>query len=477
MPAWASDWKESLQAETPPPLLLEENFDGSSLNEALTTYGNAQVKDGALVLDGSTGTYAELDGCILAGKDSLTVSMDLTTEMTNQLFFTFAIGDGTTNYAFLRFREQEAAFHITNSGYQNEDQANYTSTQSMLGQTKNIVMTFEPGKIALFVDGRPAGQANTDVTLADLGGGDAQILLGKSFFEDPLFMGSYDNLKIYDGVMSAQLIAESNGLDWDQAKEELEAPVRELAEPELKYLTLTTDEHPTSSELYYQQKIQNPVTDDIVLWKTSHSGYSISWQSSHPQLLTDQGELLYIPEEDTLVTLTATIQVPGVDYLPDPSPAQKELTVLAPCAETRRQLDYDALVITTPDDVRDMLPMVRQGDNGCYTRDFQTFSEPEIFVDTSVNGNTGWNGPFSSIDTTIAKEGDTYYRITKNNDTHTCYFETSTSLQGPWTWGGVIQGTGIAEGPTHYQLPDGRWVLLVDNYSTYVPFVGDNSCK
>lgn len=57
MPAWASDWKESLQAETPPPLLLEENFDGSSLNEALTTYGNAQVKDGALVLDGSTGTY------------------------------------------------------------------------------------------------------------------------------------------------------------------------------------------------------------------------------------------------------------------------------------------------------------------------------------------------------------------------------------------------------------------------------------
>lgn len=157
----------------------------------------------------------------------------------------------------------------------------------MLGQTKNIVMTFEPGKIALFVDGRPAGQANTDVTLADLGGGDAQILLGKSFFEDPLFMGSYDNLKIYDGVMSAQLIAESNGLDWDQVKEELEAPVRELAEPALKYLTLTTDEHPTSSELYYQQKIQNPVTDDIVLWKTSHSGYSISWQSSHPQLLTD----------------------------------------------------------------------------------------------------------------------------------------------------------------------------------------------
>lgn len=86
MPAWASDWKESLQAETPPPLLLEENFDGSSLTEALTTYGNAQVKDGALVLDGSTGTYAELDGSILAGKDSLTVSMDLTTEMTNQLF-------------------------------------------------------------------------------------------------------------------------------------------------------------------------------------------------------------------------------------------------------------------------------------------------------------------------------------------------------------------------------------------------------
>ena len=166
-----------------------------------------------------------------------------------------------------------------------------------------------------------------------------------------------------------------------------------------------------------------------------------------------------------------------MDYLPDPSPAQKELTVLVPCAETRRQPDYDALVITNPDDVRDMLPMVRQGDNGCYTRDFQTFSEPEIFVDTSVNGNTGWNGPFSSIDTTIAKEGDTYYRITKNNDTHTCYFETSTSLQGPWTWGGVIQGTGIAEGPTHYQLPDGRWGLLVDNYSTYVPFVGDNPCK
>ncbi|MCH6229954.1 family 43 glycosylhydrolase [Microbacterium sp. CFH 31415] len=103
------------------------------------------------------------------------------------------------------------------------------------------------------------------------------------------------------------------------------------------------------------------------------------------------------------------------------------------------------------------------------TRDFVTFTEPEIWTSLNEKGD-GLTGP-NIIDSTIAQEGDTYYRFS-TSDWHTVV-DTAPSLDGPWTRE-IARGEASAhglrasmEGLTVYQLPDGRWAAMGDQSGYY----------
>ena len=103
------------------------------------------------------------------------------------------------------------------------------------------------------------------------------------------------------------------------------------------------------------------------------------------------------------------------------------------------------------------------------TRDFVTFTEPEIWTTLNEKGD-GATGP-NIIDSTIAKEGDTYYRFS-TSDWHTVV-DTATSLDGPWERQ-IDRGEAAAhglrasmEGLTVYQGPDGRWIAMGDQSGYY----------
>ncbi|OOB92049.1 family 43 glycosylhydrolase [Rathayibacter sp. VKM Ac-2630] len=106
------------------------------------------------------------------------------------------------------------------------------------------------------------------------------------------------------------------------------------------------------------------------------------------------------------------------------------------------------------------------------TRDFVNFSTPTVWLDENSSTNNA-DGP-NIIDTTIAKEGSTYYRFS-TSDWRTVV-DTASSLAGPWTRviaPGQETSRGLSdhlEGLTVYQLPDGRWVVMGDSfgYSAYV---------
>lgn len=103
------------------------------------------------------------------------------------------------------------------------------------------------------------------------------------------------------------------------------------------------------------------------------------------------------------------------------------------------------------------------------TRDFVNFTEPEIWTSLNEKGD-GLTGP-NIIDSTIAKEGDTYYRFS-TSDWHTVV-DTATSLDGPWTRvidRGEASAHGLRasmEGLTVYQLPEGRWAAMGDQSGYY----------
>lgn len=109
------------------------------------------------------------------------------------------------------------------------------------------------------------------------------------------------------------------------------------------------------------------------------------------------------------------------------------------------------------------------------TKDFITFGEPFIYIDK----------PGHVIDTDIVREGDKYYRFSKDEQYKAITMEVGDTLTGPWK---DVPGFSLAklqgyEGPECYQLQpaaNGKpavWCLVIDHYSKgagYKPFVTDN---
>jgi hypothetical protein len=114
----------------------------------------------------------------------------------------------------------------------------------------------------------------------------------------------------------------------------------------------------------------------------------------------------------------------------------------------------------------------------CYTSDFKTFTEPEVYI----------SGDVSNIDTTIVSDKGVYYRFTKNESKSSITMMKATSLDGPWTDVSSYTLNGVAgntvtgyEGPTIYKLNGtNNWCLLLDYYSKsqgYKPFTTTDITK
>jgi hypothetical protein len=106
------------------------------------------------------------------------------------------------------------------------------------------------------------------------------------------------------------------------------------------------------------------------------------------------------------------------------------------------------------------------------TRDFKNFSAPFIYIEK----------PNTIIDTTIVRDGQKYYRFTKDEKFKAITMETSLHLEGPWTdVPNFSQAKMVGyEGPEVYVIEpgDGKrppvWTLILDYYSKglgYQPFV------
>jgi beta-xylosidase len=104
------------------------------------------------------------------------------------------------------------------------------------------------------------------------------------------------------------------------------------------------------------------------------------------------------------------------------------------------------------------------------TRDFYTFTKPEVYIDRSLD----------VIDATMIKYNGVYYRFSKDEVNKNILIDTCDQLLGkafttlPSTSVGAEQGV---EGPAIFKFNgENKWCLLVDNYGGggYYPLVSDN---
>lgn len=92
-----------------------------------------------------------------------------------------------------------------------------------------------------------------------------------------------------------------------------------------------------------------------------------------------------------------------------------------------------------------------------YTKDFVSFEEPFVFVEKDRD----------VIDTTIAYSDGFYYRLTKDETTSRIIMEFSDQLTGEYKeiHSAVLADLAGVEGPQTYQVADGTWYLIVDQFS------------
>lgn len=188
-----------------------------------TAFGNAQyrqdtqTKSNVLYLDGSEGTYAQLPTGLFDGLDQLTVSMDMKPETTDTYHFDFTIGLNTQRYLFLRIRDNQIYDVITSRGSGQEKGITYNRS-SNLNKWTNVTMVMDNHIMKLYIDGELADTKKSVRNISELGS-DLISYLGKSFYQDPYYKGSYDNVKVYNRALSeAEIKGETPKPDPDQER-------------------------------------------------------------------------------------------------------------------------------------------------------------------------------------------------------------------------------------------------------------------
>lgn len=120
-----------------------------------------------------------------------------------------------------------------------------------------------------------------------------------------------------------------------------------------------------------------------------------------------------------------------------------------------------------------------------YTKDFEHFSEPEIYINKATDSMIQNGTAASVIDTTFIKHDDKYYRFTKDETKSSVTMMVGNDLSDEFTDVATYKLNNISgntvtgyEGPTAYKLNgEDKWCLLLDFYSRsqgYKPFVTED---
>ena len=192
-------------------------------------------------------------------------------------------------------------------------------------------------------------------------------------------------------------------------------------------------------------------------YKYKNSWAEVKRIGSKELVMWESGDLLHWSEQKMLPIGTPDF---GCMWAPDIIYDKKEGDYIIHWSSSHKDTSYDPMCIYYS-----------------RTKDFENFSAPQVL----------YQGENPCIDSAMYEEEGKFYLFVKGvgNPIRVFMLE-SESITGPWTkvqgfdesMEGVIDET--YEAPTAFQMPDGKWTLMLDFFGTkeaaeqgYVPFVAD----
>jgi arabinan endo-1,5-alpha-L-arabinosidase len=170
--------------------------------------GTATENAGSFVFDGET--YIELPTEVLSGRENVTIEVWFTSYTTRNWERIFDAGESEdgSGESYLFLTSQSASANGTMRVTFRPDGETETSVNSAEATSDNlpthvaVVFDGSENELRLYHDGELSASGTTQGSLQDVNV--ANVWLGRSLFEgDPLFEGELDELRIYDGVLSA----------------------------------------------------------------------------------------------------------------------------------------------------------------------------------------------------------------------------------------------------------------------------------
>lgn len=196
--------------------IITDTAAGNDTADNGTLYGNASVvydsekQSNVLKLDGSSGAYGAFPMGFFDYRDTMTICMDVKSEMDSGNFFTFTYGKNQTVYNFLRIRGNSVRNAITLDSWQNEKEVAATGADT--GKWQNVAIVINDTDMKLYINGKLMSEnQNTGIRTSYLG---TNLLgyLGRSMYEgDAYFKGSYDNIRVYNRALGAEEILDLAG--------------------------------------------------------------------------------------------------------------------------------------------------------------------------------------------------------------------------------------------------------------------------
>ncbi|MBP1966740.1 LamG-like jellyroll fold domain-containing protein [Paenibacillus aceris] len=238
------------------------------------------------------------------GKDQVSIIMDIKSEMDNQFFFTFGVGQDNQKYVFLRTRANEIYSALTVKSNPGEQKIVSAQSPSIKNTWTNIAIVLDRNAdgihstMRLYKDGVLLGQLTDLIANLSTMGPDLKAYLGKAFYSDPYFKGSFDNVRVYNRALTdVQVNQVFNQTSWETPGD------ADIVNQVLADLTIPN---------------ANDVRGNMTLPTRSAEGATITWQTDRADVVNVNevvnanydampGGVVTRQNTDTQVTLTATV--------------------------------------------------------------------------------------------------------------------------------------------------------------------------
>lgn len=469
--------------------------DDSGNGRNATLVNGATFSGGYVTLDG-TNDYVDLPDNLLTGLTDVTVSVDVWIDSTQSgQYFVYGLGNssGTAGNGYL-FTTGNAYRSSIATGNWSTEQSVTKESNLARGAWKTLTYTLTGTTATLYEDGLQVGRVQGVTTdPSAIGGGSTTAnYLGRSLYSgDAYLKGRVRNFRLYDRALSTSEVG-------DLAEVSTTANVGYLfsyfageatSDGEQIYFGLSRGNDP----LHYQDLNTNkPVLTSsvgtggvrdpfIVKHPTNGKYYQIAtdlkiygngnWDASQ----RTGSRNLVVWESTDLVNWSA----PKLELVSPPTAGN----TWAP--EAYWDSSLNAFVVFWASKIYAESDPNHTGSTHnrmmyTTTTDFDTFTPAQVWLDPG----------YSVIDSTVAKDGSTYYRFTKDERSNTTstpcgkfvFSERSTSLTAT-SWTGITTcigkttatnpGLSAGEGPTIFRSNTGdKWYLFIDEFGGqgYVPF-------